>query len=74
MQWIVTLDPVKSGDICKIEIVDSFDGIVLEDVTFGDVWFCSGQSNMGWTMLGAYCYCLSNLYEFMLGVCVLVVW
>ena len=52
MQWIVTLDPVKSGDICKIEIVDSFDGIVLEDVAFGDVWFCSGQSNMGWTMLG----------------------
>ena len=52
MQWIVTLDPVKSGDICKIEIVDSFDGVVLEDVAFGDVWFCSGQSNMGWTMLG----------------------
>ena len=26
--------------------------LTLNDVTFGDVWICSGQSNMGWALLG----------------------
>lgn len=54
MTWIVTIDPINSGDTCKIEVENNFNIIVLEDVMFGDVWFCSGQSNMGWAMLGNY--------------------
>ena len=59
MAWIVTIDPINSGDTCKIEVENNLNIIVLEDVMFGDVWFCSGQSNMGWAMLGnCYLFCL----------------
>ena len=52
MQWVVLVDPIASGESCTIEIVNLLEIIVLEDILFGDVWFCSGQSNMGWAMLG----------------------
>lgn len=52
MMWSVHLHPIGSGEICQIEIVNLIDTVVLEDIMFGDVWFCSGQSNMGWSMLG----------------------
>ena len=56
MTWTISLDPISSGEKCKIELENNLDLIVLEDVLFGDVWFCSGQSNMGWTMLGTGCF------------------
>ena len=52
MQWVVLLNRIASGDSCTIEITNLLEIIVLEDILFGDVWFCSGQSNMGWAMLG----------------------
>ena len=52
MQWVVLLNPIASGDSCTIEITNLLEIIILEDILFGDVWFCSGQSNMGWAMLG----------------------
>ena len=52
MIWSVQLDPIESREVCQIEIVNLIDTVVLEDIMFGDVWFCSGQSNMGWSMLG----------------------
>ena len=52
MQWSVVLDPVNSGEACEIGIVNLQNIIVLEDILFGDVWFCSGQSNMGWAIKG----------------------
>ena len=58
MQWVVLLNPIASGDSCIIEITNLLEIIVLEDILFGDVWFCSGQSNMGWAMLG-----LKNIYS-----------
>ena len=54
MTWTVSLDPISSGEKCKIVLENNLDLIVLEDVLFGDVWFCSGQSNMGWAMLGTH--------------------
>ena len=51
-QWMVEIDPISSGESCQIEILNLLRVFVLEDVLFGDVWFCSGQSNMGWAMLG----------------------
>ena len=56
MTWIVILDPINSGDTCKIEVENNLNIITLEDIMFGDVWFCSGQSNMGWAMLGTSCF------------------
>ena len=66
MTWIVSLDPINSGDTCKIEVENNLNIIVLEDIMFGDVWFCSGQSNMGWAMLGNYFYFWSGMYSIFL--------
>ena len=66
MTWIVTIDPINSGDTCKIEVENNFNIIVLEDVMFGDVWFCSGQSNMGWAMLGNCFFLWSEMYSIFL--------
>ena len=43
--WFVTLPPVKAGGPYVITIAAS-NTITIKDVLFGDVWFCSGQSNM----------------------------
>ncbi len=43
--WQVNFPPTKAGGPYTIEIVAS-NKITIKDVLFGDVWFCSGQSNM----------------------------
>ena len=51
--WIVHLPPMKSSKVAKQLVIESLqtDGTVLERVSFddvlvGEVWVCSGQSNM----------------------------
>ncbi|TFF37524.1 sialate O-acetylesterase [Mucilaginibacter psychrotolerans] len=44
-QWSVTLPKIKAGGPYQMDI-DGSNHIVLKDVLIGDVWFCSGQSNM----------------------------
>ena len=50
--WSGTLDPVDEvGGSHALTI--SVDGEIvhaIEDITFGDVWLCGGQSNMEWDM------------------------
>lgn len=43
--WAVYLPPTKAGGPYNIDIIAS-NTITLHDILFGDVWFCSGQSNM----------------------------
>jgi sialate O-acetylesterase len=43
--WSVILPPVKAGGPYTITITAS-NSITLNNILFGDVWFCSGQSNM----------------------------
>jgi sialate O-acetylesterase len=43
--WQVQLPPTGAGGPYAITITAS-NSITLKDVLFGDVWFCSGQSNM----------------------------
>ena len=45
-QWQATLPPQVGGTVCDIQILDGDEIIGLKQVLFGDVWFCSGQSNM----------------------------
>ena len=40
----------NNGDTCSIQIEQEASLILLEGVVFGDVWICSGQSNMEWNM------------------------
>lgn len=41
-RWSITLPPQKAGGPYRMQIND----IELNDLLIGDVWFCSGQSNM----------------------------
>jgi len=43
--WMVELSPMKAGGPYTMKI-DAKNHIVLNDILIGDVWFCSGQSNM----------------------------
>lgn len=44
-QWRVALPPLKAGGPYEMTI-DASNHLVLKDVLVGDVWLCSGQSNM----------------------------
>ncbi len=46
-KWIVTLGAMKAGGPCEMTIQGN-NTITLGDVLVGEVWVCSGQSNMQW--------------------------
>lgn len=50
-RWVVRFDPLEAGGPYTIEVVAS-DGAtaVARDVLVGDVFLCSGQSNMEWPL------------------------
>ncbi len=50
--WIVRLAPMPAGGPIEIGVKGKNE-IVLRDVLVGDVWVCSGQSNMQWTVGGS---------------------
>ncbi|WP_413670956.1 sialate O-acetylesterase [Mucilaginibacter sp. Mucisp86] len=43
--WKITLQPMKAGGPYTMEITGN-NHITIQDILIGDVWFCSGQSNM----------------------------
>ena len=49
-RWMVSLDPMIEGGPHVITATAGNESIVLNDVLFGDVWVCSGQSNMQFTV------------------------
>ncbi|MGV3459792.1 MAG: sialate O-acetylesterase [Flavobacterium sp.] len=51
-KWSVTFPAMAAGGPYEITIQED-NKIVLTDVYMGDVWFCSGQSNMGWKLENA---------------------
>jgi sialate O-acetylesterase len=51
-KWLLTLDPLKVGGP-HVMTVKGKNEIKLEDVLVGEVWICSGQSNMAWTVAAA---------------------
>lgn len=48
-KWKVKIDPLKVGGPYEITIKGK-EAITLKDVLSGEVWICSGQSNMAWTV------------------------
>merc|ERR1711970_58348 len=52
--WMVELEPQEAGTVCDIQIVGGEEEINLKNVIFGDVWICSGQSNMVFAMNGIF--------------------
>merc|ERR1719167_1186268 len=52
--WMVELPPQEAGTLCDILIIGSEEQVNLNQVLFGDVWLCSGQSNMVFNMNGIF--------------------
>lgn len=50
--WRVNLDPLSVGEPRRLVVEGdrSEKAVVVNDVVVGDVWICSGQSNMQWTL------------------------
>ncbi len=44
-RWVVTLEPQKAGGP-HVMVIQGENEITINDVLIGDVWLCSGQSNM----------------------------
>ncbi|GAB4182008.1 MAG: hypothetical protein Fur0032_23120 [Terrimicrobiaceae bacterium] len=49
-EWLVEIPPQEPGGPHTITIRSGNAEIGLSDILFGDVWFCSGQSNMFWRL------------------------
>lgn len=47
--WSVALAPLKAGGPYEMRIAGQ-NAIIVKDILVGEVWVCSGQSNMQWTM------------------------
>jgi sialate O-acetylesterase len=45
-RWEISLPATKGGTTATLVITDKQQTITIKDVLFGDVWVCSGQSNM----------------------------
>src|ERR1043166_1833971 len=51
--WQVWLDPLKAGG--PIELTVKGDNVVtVKNVLAGEVWLCSGQSNMEWPLINTF--------------------
>jgi sialate O-acetylesterase len=48
-KWMVRLPALKAGGPHSMTIAGK-DTVTLENILVGEVWFCSGQSNMEWTV------------------------
>ena len=49
-KWMVKLDAMKANATGQTMTIRGKNTLSLEDVVIGDVWLCSGQSNMEWTV------------------------
>lgn len=51
--WSVRLKPMKANAEGRVLTVSAGETLSFEDVLVGEVWLCSGQSNMAWTVAAA---------------------
>jgi len=49
-KWSVTLDPMMVGGPHTMTVKGRNNTVTFDDVLIGEVWLCSGQSNMGWNV------------------------
>lgn len=48
--WKVILRPIPAGGPYRMDIAGATSKFFFEDVLVGEVWICSGQSNMAWSV------------------------
>ncbi len=49
-KWQIKLPPTPAGGTYQMTVTDGASEKTLNNILFGDVWVCSGQSNMEWTV------------------------
>jgi len=49
-KWMVKLSPMKASEVPREMIISGKNAIILKNILVGEVWLCSGQSNMEYTM------------------------
>ena len=49
-KWLVTLKEMKANATGSNLVIKGSNEITIKDVLVGEVWLCSGQSNMQWSM------------------------
>ncbi len=49
-RFVVKLPPLSAGGPHQLRVTSGDEALVIEDVLVGDVWLCSGQSNMQWEL------------------------
>ncbi len=52
--WQVTLAPLETGEPRKLVAKGQASEVSISDVLVGEVWICAGQSNMEFSLSGAY--------------------
>jgi len=53
-KWMVKLTPLPAGTAQQIMTVTGKNTLKFEDILVGDIWICSGQSNMAFGLGGAH--------------------
>ncbi len=48
--WLYRFAPISAGGPHELEVSAGGEQIVIDDILIGDVWLCSGQSNMDWPL------------------------
>src|SRR6218665_401104 len=48
-EWSINFEKLPAGGPYQMAITED-NQIIFDDIYIGDVWFCSGQSNMGWKL------------------------
>lgn len=49
-KWKVVLDPMEAGGPYQLSVAGKKNTVAFDDVLLGEVWVCSGQSNMEWQL------------------------
>jgi len=49
-RWIVRFDPMHAGGPYELKVSSGMGKVERKDIMIGEVWVCSGQSNMAWPL------------------------
>lgn len=49
-KWTITLDPLSVGEVYTMEVTAPSGTLRFNDILAGEVWLCSGQSNMAFEL------------------------
>jgi sialate O-acetylesterase len=51
--WLLQLPSMNTGGPYTLKISDKKKQLIFTDIMIGEVWICSGQSNMEWPLIGS---------------------